>query len=110
MAKQNTKITITFAYDPDFNEGKPAHIFLYQLLNKLNREIPIKEVTYKTKTKTFANPEKDVSECALRKVDSVSNTDLPKNPVWLKDKTDLAPEINENVAQRIKEGLEVIRT
>ncbi len=87
MAKQDVKITITFDYDPDINEGKPAHIFLYQLLNQLNRITPIKSVTYKTKTKTFANPETDMPKVALRKVDSVSDSDLPKEPGWLKDKT-----------------------
>lgn len=87
MAVKDVKITMTFAYDPAKNDGKPVHIFLYQLLNQLNRVVPIKAITYKTKSKTFANPEKDVPKVALRKVDSVSDNDLPKEPTWLKDKT-----------------------
>lgn len=88
MPKQDVKITITFDYDPEANGGKPANIFLFQLLNNLNRDLmPIKAVTYKSKTKTFADPKKDVPKVALRKVDSVSDTDLPKAPAWLKDRT-----------------------
>jgi len=110
MAKQDLTIEITFNYDPALNDGKPAHIFLFQLLNKLNREIPITAVKYKTKTKTFADPETDLPKVALRKVDSVSDTDLPKKPKWLKDKTELKPGTNENVAKRIGEGKKIIRT
>ena len=88
MAKQDVKITITFDYDPEENEGKPEHIFLFQLLNNLNRDLtPIKEITYKQETKIFENPEVDIPKIALRKVDSISDGDLPKEPVWLKDRT-----------------------
>ena len=94
MAKKDVKITITFIYDPEANEGKPEHIFLFQLLNKLNRDLmPIKSVTYKSKTKTFENPKKDVPKVALRKVNSVSDNDLPKPPAWLKDRT-ILKEVN----------------
>lgn len=93
MAKQDVKITMTFEYDPEENDGKPEHIFLFQLLNQLNRVVPIKAITYKGKLKTFADPEKDIPKVALRKVDSVNDSDLPVPPPWLKDRTILSPSV-----------------
>ena len=87
MAKEDLTIEITFEYDSDKNDGKPNHIFLFQLLNQLNREVQIKAIKYNTKTKTFTNAEEEIPKLALRKVDSISDDDLPKDPVWLKDKT-----------------------
>ncbi len=110
MAKQDIKIEITFDYDPKLNDGKPAHIFLFQLLNRLNRETPIKAVKYKSKLQTFEDPENEMPKIALRKVDSVKDTDLPRPPKWLKEKTDIEPATNENVARRIGEGKKIIRT
>lgn len=92
MAKENVTIEMTLEYDPAENNDKPAHIFIFQLLNSLNHETPIKSITYKGKTKTFATPDL-VKDVALRKVDSVSDTDLPKPPAWLKDRTVLPPRI-----------------
>lgn len=86
MAKEEITIAMTLEYDPAENNDKPAHIFIFQLLNSLNHETPIKSITYKGKTKTFATPDL-VKDVALRKVDSVSDADLPKAPVWLKDRT-----------------------
>lgn len=86
MAKQEITIKLTFEYDPEV-ENMPAHIFLFKFLTQFDREHPIKSILYKGKTKTFSTPDSLVKDVALRKVDSVSDTDLPKAPDWLKDRT-----------------------
>ena len=86
MAKQDITIRLTFEYDPEV-ENVPAHIFLLRFLTAFDREHPIKSILYKGKTKTFAAPDTLVKDVALRKVDSVSDSDLPVAPAWLKDRT-----------------------
>jgi hypothetical protein len=85
MAKQDVTVRITFEYDPEVG-GMPAHIYLFKFLNALDREYPVKSVLYKGKTKTFRAPGALVKDVALRKVDSVSDADLPTPPAWLKDR------------------------
>ena len=89
MAKQNLTITLTIEYDPEQNDGKPANIFLYQFITRLNREWPILEVGYKGIKKIFKNA--DINKIALHKIDSIDDKDLPKKPKWLKDKTKMEP-------------------
>lgn len=91
MPKEKITITLTLEYDPQENENKPVNIFLYQFLTRLNREWPILELAYRGVKKTFNNS--DINKIALRKVNSISNGDLPKNPGWLKDRTVLPQEI-----------------
>ena len=87
MAKEEITIELTIEYDPEKNNGKPRHIFLYQFITSLNREWPVLEVGYKGIKKHFRLPGTDINKIALRKVDNVSDEALPKDPSWLKDKT-----------------------
>ncbi len=89
MAKQNLTITLTIEYDPSKNDGKPANIFLYQFITKLNREWPIVGVGYKGIKKIFKNNE--INNIALKKVDSIDNKNLPKKPSWLKNAVIMEP-------------------
>ena len=91
MAKQEIAITLKFEYDPEKNDNKPANIFLFQFITRLNREWPILELTYKGIKKVFGL-EDDINKIALRKVDSIDNKDLPEKPIWRKDKTILPQE------------------
>lgn len=76
MAKKEITIKLTFDYDPTENNGIAANVFLYQLLNRLNYQHPIKEVDYKGKKVTIGELSK-VKDLALKKVDSVDKEDLP---------------------------------
>lgn len=87
MAKKELTIKLTIEYDEEKNDGKPARIFLYQFITRLNREYRILDVEYKNIKQSFRNKINDINKIALRKVDSISNEDLPKKPIWLKDRT-----------------------
>lgn len=109
MAVEKVTFTLTLDYDPDEHGGMPARNFLYHFINRLNRsEVKVSEVGYKG-TKFDASI-KDLSEMPLKKVDSLRETALPKAPLWLKDRTQLAPEINEKVALKMERGEQIIRT
>lgn len=102
MEKEKVKVAITFEYDPSEHGGMPARNFLFHLLNRLNNtEFKIEEVEYKggifdaTKTK--------LSEIPLKKVDSVKERDLPKEPGYLKDRTILPEGTNEKVQKKLNE-------
>lgn len=66
MAKQEIKVGICFDYDPADRDGLEPHIFLYQLLNRLNYEYPIKSVRLKGVQRNFS-PSSGVSECELKR-------------------------------------------
>ncbi len=107
MAKITFSLTID--YDPAEHDGKPARIFLYQLLNRINNtEVKILKVGYKGAE--FDAGVKKLSDMPFKKVDSLKEIDLPKAPKWLKNRTTLAPNINENVAKRISAGEKIVRT
>lgn len=87
MAKEEITIEITLEYDAEKNNNKPARVFLYQFLNRLDREFPILEVGYKGKSESFREQNKNINDIALKKVDSVKKEDIKKPPAWLKDRT-----------------------
>lgn len=76
MPKQNIKVTIEFEYDSDEHEI-PPRIFLYQLLNRLNYDYPVKSVEYGGKKKTFAK-RTDVKKVGLKYDDDVNAKKPPK--------------------------------
>ena len=109
MAKEKLTFTLTLDYDPDEHNGMPARNFLYHFLTRFNNtEVKVAEVGYKGGK--FNTTGKAIEDIPLKKVDSVSATALPKAPKWLKDRTEIDPATNENVARRMKEGKEIIRT
>lgn len=65
MAKELVKIGIAFEYDPAENHGLPANIFLFQMINRLNYEFPVKSIRLKGEEKVFDEVE-PVKQCALR--------------------------------------------
>ena len=66
--KETIKIGITFEYDPEENNNIPARIFLFQMLNRLDYEYPIKELEYKGK-KLEIKTKNDLKNLKLRKKD-----------------------------------------
>ena len=107
MAKQKITFTLTLNYDPDEHGGMQPRNFLYHFLNRFNNtEVEIAEVEYKGVK--FDTQKKELKNMPLRKVDSLDFTDLPLSSP--DDYTKLAPEINENIVRRKKEGKEIIRT
>ena len=79
MAKQSITIKLTFDYDPAENRGIPPHIFLYQTINRLNYEHPVKSIEYKGKTMSITDF-KEIKELPLKQVDSIDKADLPPKP------------------------------
>ena len=68
--KETIKIGITFEYDQEENNNIPARVFLFQMLNRLNYEYPIKEIEYKGKIKSIKDF-KEVQELKLKKTNSI---------------------------------------
>ena len=68
--KETIKIGITFEYDPDENNNIPARIFLFQMLNRLDYEYPIKEIEYKGK-KVVIEKDTDIKNLKLKKINSL---------------------------------------
>jgi len=76
MAKQDITIKLTFEYDPLENKGTSANTFLYQFLNRLDYEYPIKSIEYGGKNLIIGKDNK-VKDLPLKKVDSIDKADLP---------------------------------
>ena len=75
MAKKIVSIKLTFEYDPAENFDIPVRIFLFQMINRLNYDWPVKEIEYKGRLKTFTN-QIDVRELALKNKDGVEGVTL----------------------------------
>ncbi len=70
MAKQTLKIGIAFEYDPDENDGIPARIFLFRLLNRLDYEFPVQSIRFKGVEKIFDQTKK-VRDLELKERDTI---------------------------------------
>ena len=68
--KETLKIGITFEYDQEENNNIPARIFLFQMINRLNYEYPVKEIEFKNK-KIKVKSDKDIKELKLKKTNSI---------------------------------------
>ena len=68
--KETIKIGITFEYDQEENDNMPARIFLFQLINRLNYEYPVKEIEYKGK-KIEIKKADDIKNIKLKKTNSI---------------------------------------
>ena len=68
--KETIKIGITFEYDQEENNDLPARIFLFQLINRLNYEYPVKEIEYKGK-KIEIKKADDIKNIKLKKTNSI---------------------------------------
>jgi hypothetical protein len=79
MAKEQVKITLTFEYDQDENNGMPLRNFLYHYFNRFNNEFKILSIEYKDEIKEF-DKKVIIKDLPLREVDSISDSDLPKKP------------------------------
>lgn len=68
--KETIKIGITFEYDPKENDNIPARIFLFQMINRLNYEYPVKEIQFKGKKLTVKKTD-DIKNIKLKEEDSI---------------------------------------
>ena len=68
--KETIKIGFTFEYDQEENNNLPARIFLFQLINRLNYEYPVKEIEFRNK-KIKVECDDDIKELKLKKTNSI---------------------------------------
>ncbi len=62
--KKDITVTLTFEIDEEEIQ-KPAHIWLYQLINRLNYETPVKGIEFHGKRRVF-NSREDIKNIGLR--------------------------------------------
>jgi len=68
--KETIKIGFTFEYDQEENDNMPARIFLFQMLNRLDYEYPVKEIEFKGKKLEIKNKD-DIKNIKLKKSNSI---------------------------------------
>lgn len=75
----NYCISFNFDYEEEEHDGKPAHNFIYHLLNKISNEeeISITNVNY-NEVDYVVDEETPLSAMPLRQVDSLDPADLPE--------------------------------
>ena len=70
MAKQTVKIALEIELDTDEVAPKTPQVWLYQFINRLNYEFPVRAVEYEGKRRVFTSRE-EVKELALNRRDDM---------------------------------------
>ena len=70
MAKIPIRVTLEIEIDTDEIAPKTPHVWLYQFINRLNYEYPVKMVEYKGTRRTFTKRE-DIKNLALKRRDEI---------------------------------------